>query len=63
MSAKLLLYLFVLIIVVFSIEGLNINFIFKKNRTTQAIIFYILLSFSLTYLVTNFIYDTFTYFN
>ena len=62
MSTKFLLYMFVLIIVVFSLEGININFIFKKNRSIQAIVFYILLSFSLTYLVTNFIYDSFTSF-
>ena len=62
MSVKFLLYMFVLILVVFALEGININFIFKKNRSIQAIVFYIMLSFSITYLATNFIYDAFTSF-
>ena len=50
-----LLYLIVLVIVIWAMEGININNIFKKNRIYQARVFYIILVFSLTYLGTNFI--------
>ena len=50
-----LLYLIVLGIVIWAMDGININNIFKKNRIYQARVFYIILIFSLTYLVTNFI--------
>ena len=50
-----LLYLIVLVIVIWAMEGININSIFKKNHIYQARVFYIVLVFSLTYLGTNFI--------
>ena len=50
-----LIYLIVLAIVIWAMEGLNINGIFKKNRLYQAKIFYIILVFSLTYLTSSFI--------
>ena len=50
-----LLYLIVLIIVIWAVEGLNINHLFKKNRIYQARVLYIIIIFSLTYLTTNFI--------
>ena len=52
---NLLLYLIVLVIVTWAMEGININSIFKKNRIYQARVFYIILIFSLTHMVTNFI--------
>jgi len=52
---NLLLYFLVMIIVIWAMEGVNINFIFKKNRIYQARIFYIIIVFSLTYLTSNFI--------
>ena len=57
MNAKFFVYLFVAFLVAISLESLNINQIFKKNRIYQARLFYILLFCALTYLVTNFIYD------
>lgn len=54
---KFILYLFILPLVVYAIGGLNLNGIFKKNKIYQAKIFYILLIFVLSYLVTNFLYD------
>ena len=54
---KFILYLFILPLVVYAIGGLNLNGIFKKNKIYQAKIFYILLIFGLSYLVTNFFYD------
>lgn len=54
---KFILYLFILPLVVYAIGGLNLNGVFKKNKIYQAKIFYILLIFGLSYLVTNFLYD------
>ncbi len=59
MSAKFLLYLVMTPLVLWSLEAVNINGIFKKNRVVQARIFYFLLGFALIYLTTNFIYDIF----
>ena len=52
---NLIVYLLVLFVVIWAMEGLNINGIFKKNREYQAKVFYIILVFSLTYLTANFI--------
>lgn len=59
MQVKFFLYIFVIIMVMWALESININNIFKKNRIYQARLFYFLLGLSLTYLVTNFIYDVF----
>ncbi len=60
MIGKLLLYIFVTIVVIWSIDSVNINKIFKKNKIYQARLFYFLLGISMIYLVTNFIMDLFT---
>lgn len=54
---KFILYLFVLPLVIYAMDCVNFNSIFKKNRAFQARIFYILVMFSLSYLVCNFLYD------
>lgn len=54
---NLLLYSIVLVIVIWAMEGVNINTIFKKNRIYQARVMYILIVLSLTYLSSNFILD------
>lgn len=54
---KFLLYLFVLPLVIYAMDSININNIFKKNKIVQAKIFYILLVFGLSYLVCSFVYD------
>lgn len=59
MDAKFFLYIFVIPIVLWSIESVNINQIFKKNRVLQARVFYLLLALSLSFLVTEFLYDFF----
>lgn len=59
MTPKLFLYVFITLVVVWTMDGLNINFIFKKNRVAQARVFYLLVTLSLSYLVTNFVYDFF----
>ena len=52
---NLLLYSIVLVVAIWTMDGININHIFKKNRIYQARVFYIMLIFSITYLVSNFI--------
>ena len=59
MTPKLFLFFFITLVVVWTMDGLNINFIFKKNRVAQARVFYLLVTLSLSYLVTNFVYDFF----
>lgn len=55
-----LIYLLVLIIVIWALEGVNLNGIFKKNRLYQAKVFYIILVFSLSYLTSSFIINFLT---
>lgn len=57
MSVKYFIYLFVTIAVIWSLDSININEIFKKNKILQARVFYFFLATSLIYLVTNFIWD------
>ena len=59
MLGKLLLYVFVTIVVIWAMDSVNINQIFKKNHIVQARVFYFLLGLSLIYLVTNFLVDLF----
>lgn len=54
---KFILYLFVIPFVVFSLDSVNFSSILKKNKVLQAKIFYILVMFSLSYLVCSFLYD------
>ncbi len=60
MQGKYLLYIPVMVLVIWALDAVNINQIFKKNRVIQARIFYFLLAGSLMYLVTNFLWDLFT---
>ena len=60
MSAKYFIYILVGILVIWSFDSLNINSLFKTNRVLQARVLYFMLALSMTYLVTNFIWDFFT---
>lgn len=55
--AKLCVYIFSTIIVVWSIDAVNINGIFKKNQVFKAQVFYFVLMLCLIYLLSSFIYD------
>ena len=57
MNVKIVLYFIIGIIVIWALDGVRINEIFKKNRYWQSRVFYLIIIFSLTYLVVNFIYD------
>jgi len=50
-----LIYLIVLAITMWAIDGVNFNNIFKKNHIYQARIFYILIVLSIAYLASSFI--------
>lgn len=60
MAGKFFLYVIVTLIVIWAMDSVNINQIFKKNKVMQARVFYFLLGISLIYLVTNFLMDLFT---
>ena len=57
MTAKFFLYCFITFLVIWAMDSININGIFKKNKILQARIFYFLLGISMIYLITNFIWD------
>lgn len=59
MSAKAILYVVVTILVIWSLDAININQIFKKNRVIQARVIYLLIAISIIYPVTNFLWDFF----
>ncbi len=54
---KILLYTCTIPLVIWGVESININAIFKKNRHYQARIVYMMIIFSLSYLVVNFLDD------
>ena len=60
MGYKFFLYIVVTIVVIWAMDAVNINKIFKKGKPLQASVFYFLLGISLIYLVTNFLADLFT---
>lgn len=57
--AKLLLYIFVVPLVVISMDSVNINALFKKGKSNyyHARLIYMFIVVSLSYLVVNFIND------
>ena len=54
---RFLLYIIILPLVIWVVDGININSIFKKNRIYQARVIYIIIILALTYLTVNFMYD------
>jgi uncharacterized integral membrane protein (TIGR02327 family) len=61
MEIKAILYVLSIPFSIWLLDSININNIFKKNKITQAKIFYLVLAFIMSYLLVNFIYDTFLY--
>lgn len=57
MEIKFLLYALITPFVILSLNSLNINQIFKKNKVFEARLFYLFIGLSLIYLVTNLIYE------
>ena len=60
MRVKFILYIIVGFFVIWSMDSININQIFKKNKIYQARLFYFFITVALIYLVTNCIYDIYT---
>lgn len=60
MSVKFFIYLFVTVVVIYAMDAVRINQIFKKDRVFQARLFSFLVALALVYLVSNFIMDFFT---
>ena len=60
MNAKILVYLAVGFAVLVAMDSINLNGIFKKNKVFQARMLFFMVFMSLTYLVTNFLWDLFT---
>ena len=54
---KIILYVFVIPLVIFAVDSVNFNGLFKKNKVNQARVFYILIVFALSYLITNLLFD------
>lgn len=60
--AKVLLYIAVIPFVIWSLEALRLDMLFKKNRQVQIKLLYIFLGFAISYLVVNCLYDFSYYF-
>lgn len=59
MNIKTLLYLLAVPFSLFVLDSINLNKIFKKNKITQAKLFYLTIVLLMSYLLVNFIYDFF----
>lgn len=57
MLIKIFLYVISVPLAIFALDSINLNGIFKKNRVFQARLLYLMVSFGLAYLFTNFMYD------
>ena len=57
MTIKTVLYIILTPIIIWTLESINTNNLFKKNRFNQARILYIIVSLGLSYLAVNFLYD------
>lgn len=57
MKAKIFFYIISSFFVIWSMESVNINQIFKKNKEEKAKVFYFLLGLSMIQLITSFLFD------
>ena len=57
MNIKFYLYFLIVPITMWTLISINIEKYFKKGHINQIKVFYIILSFALSYLVVNFLYD------
>ncbi len=57
MTIKTILYIIFIPIIMWALDAVNINAIFKKNRYYQARLFYLFLVLIMSYLMVNFIID------
>lgn len=59
MNIKTILYIISVPLIIWALDSININNIFKKNRYWQSRLLYMILTVSLSYLTVNFFYDFF----
>ena len=59
MSIKAILYLITVPFVIYILDGVRLNDVFKKNRLMQAKLFYLVICVCISYLLVNFFYDFF----
>ncbi|MEG2848020.1 MAG: DUF1146 domain-containing protein [Bacilli bacterium] len=57
MTIKIILYIIIVPLIIWTLASINTNNLFKKNKFNQARILYIIVSLALSYLVVNFFYD------
>ena len=57
MNYKLLIYVFNIMLCIFSLSGIHFEKIIKKNRVLETKCLIVILSLILAYLLTNFIFD------
>lgn len=57
MQIKLLLYFMIVPLTLWSVTSLNIDRFFRKGQVNQIKVFYLLITFALSYLIVNFLYD------
>ena len=57
MDIKVYLYIFFTMMSVFILNGINFNGIMKKGKVIKAKMLVLVLSFALSYLLTNFVLD------
>lgn len=60
--AKIILYVIVVPFVIWSLESLRLDILFKKNRQMQIKLLYVLMALAFSYLVVNCLYDFSYYF-
>lgn len=56
---KTLLYIVFVPVSIWALDCLNLSNAFKKNKYYQARLLYLMISFSISYLTVNFLYDFF----
>lgn len=54
---KTIFYLIITTIVLWALDSVRLNEIFKKNRYVQSRIIYLCITLALSYLVVNFVFD------
>lgn len=57
MSVKPFLYIFIVPLVIWALDGVRIDGIFKKDSYYKARVLYLIITFTLSYLLVNFIMD------
>lgn len=59
---KIILYAAIIPLVVWTLESLRLDTLFKKNRQAQIKLLYVFMSLALSYLIVNCLYDFSFYF-